>query len=170
MGEARQQEAARPVEKVPGFHKHPSMCLFLPFQHFLHFPGGSVSKESACNVGDQGSTPGLGRSPGGEHGNSLQCSCLETPMDRGAWWATVHGVAKSWTRLSDQAHYFSLHMKCSRKCRILPICFVFLISSPWGDSLGTKDGISEPIPSITGVLALPPPSAHRHRMVGQECL
>ena len=47
----------------------------------------------------QGLISGLGRSPGGGHGNPLQYSCLENPMDRGAWWATVHGVAKSWTQL-----------------------------------------------------------------------
>ena len=51
----------------------------------LGFPGGSDGKESACNVGDLGLIPGLGRSPGGGHGNSLQYSCLENPMDRGAW-------------------------------------------------------------------------------------
>ena len=67
------------------------------------FLGGSVSKESACNVGDLGSIPELGRSPGGGKGYLLQYSSLENPMDRGAWWATVHGVAKTWTRLSDQA-------------------------------------------------------------------
>ena len=57
-------------------------------------------KESACSagdIGDMGSIPGLGRSPGDGHGNPLQYSCLENPMDRGAWWATVHEVAKSWT-------------------------------------------------------------------------
>ena len=69
------------------------------------FPGGSDSKESACNVGDLGSSPGLGRSAGGGHGNPLQYSCLENPMDRGAWCATVHGVAKSWTGLSDYAQH-----------------------------------------------------------------
>ena len=53
------------------------------------------SKESACNVGDLGSIPGLGRSPRGGHGNLLQYSCLENPMDRGAWWATAHMVAES---------------------------------------------------------------------------
>ena len=58
-------------------------------------------KESACNVGDVGSIPGLGRSPGEGNGNPLQCSCLENPMDRGAWWATVHGVTKSQTQMSD---------------------------------------------------------------------
>ena len=49
------------------------------------FPSGSDGKESACNMEDLGSITGLGRSPGGEHGNPLQYSCLETPMDRGAW-------------------------------------------------------------------------------------
>ena len=67
----------------------------------LGFPDGSDSKESACSVGDLVSIPGLGRSPGGGHGNPLQYSCLENPMDRGVWRATVHGVAKSRTRLSD---------------------------------------------------------------------
>ena len=70
-------------------------------KHNLGFPGGSDGKESACNLGDLGSIPGLGRSPGGGHSNPLQCSCLENPMDRRAWWATVHGVAKSWTWLRD---------------------------------------------------------------------
>ena len=59
------------------------------------FPSGSDSKESACSAGDLGSFPGLGRSPGEVNGNILQYSCLENSMDRGAWWATVHGVAKS---------------------------------------------------------------------------
>ena len=54
-------------------------------------------KKSACNVGDLGSIPGLERSPGEGNGYPLQYSCLENPMDRGAWWATVHGVTKSQT-------------------------------------------------------------------------
>ena len=65
------------------------------------FPGGSDGKESACNVGNPGSIPGLGRSTGKGNGYPLQYSCLENPMDRGAWRATVHGIAKSQTRLSD---------------------------------------------------------------------
>ena len=68
------------------------------------FPDGSEVKASACNAGDLGSIPGLGRSPGEGNGNPLQYSCLKNPMDGGAWWATVHGVAKSWTRLSDLTH------------------------------------------------------------------
>ena len=62
---------------------------------------GSDSKEFACNVGDLGSIRGLGTSPGEGNGYPLQYSCLENPMDRGTWWATVHGVAKSWTQPSD---------------------------------------------------------------------
>ena len=61
------------------------------------FPGSSDGEESAWNVGNQGSIPGLGRSPGGGNDNPLQYSCLENPMDRGAWQATVCWVVKSWT-------------------------------------------------------------------------
>ena len=57
----------------------------------LVFPHSSVGKECACNAGDPGSIPGSGRSPGEGNGNPLQYSCLENPMDRGAWQATVHG-------------------------------------------------------------------------------
>ena len=64
---------------------------------YWSFPGVSDSKESACNAGDPGLIPGLGRSPGEGNGNPLQHPCLGNPMDRGAWRATVQGVAKSWT-------------------------------------------------------------------------
>ena len=64
-------------------------------------PDASDSKESTCNVGDPGSIPGSGRSPGEGNGYPLQYSCLENSMERGALWATVHGVAKNQTRLSD---------------------------------------------------------------------
>ena len=57
------------------------------------FPGGSDGKESACSVGDPGSILGLGRCPGGGHSNPLQYSCLQNPINRRAWWATVHGVS-----------------------------------------------------------------------------
>ena len=65
------------------------------------FPCSSLSKESACSAGDQGSIPGLGRCPGEGSGNPLQYPCLENLMDRGTWWAAVHGVAKSRAPLSD---------------------------------------------------------------------
>ena len=67
----------------------------------MGFLGSSAGKESACNAEDLGSIPGLGRFSGEGHGNPLQYSCLENPMDRGAWQAIVHGVTKSQTRLSD---------------------------------------------------------------------
>ena len=67
----------------------------------MGFPGGSAGKESTCNAGDLGSVPGSGRSSGGGHGKPLQYSCLENPMDRGAWRAAVRGVSKSQTQLSD---------------------------------------------------------------------
>ena len=72
--------------------------------HTHRLPWSLSGKKSTCNAGpagDKGSIPGSGRSPGGGHGNSFQYSFLENPMDRGAWWATVHGVAKSWTGLSN---------------------------------------------------------------------
>ena len=62
-------------------------------------PSGSDGKETACNSGDLGSIPRPGRSPGEGNGYPLQYSCLENPVDRGAWQATVHGVAKSWQQL-----------------------------------------------------------------------
>ena len=61
----------------------------------LGIPYSSVGKESACSAGDPGSIPGLGRYPGEGNGNPLQYPCLENLRDRGAWWAAVHGVAKS---------------------------------------------------------------------------
>ena len=67
----------------------------------LLFPGGSDGKASAHNEGDLGSVPGSGRSSGEGNGNPLLYSCLENPMDVGAWWAAVHGVSKNQTRLSD---------------------------------------------------------------------
>ena len=66
------------------------------------FPDGSEVKVSACKAGDLGLIPESGRSPGEGNGNPLQYSCLENSMDGGVWWATVHGVAKSRTRLSER--------------------------------------------------------------------
>ena len=72
----------------------------------MGFPQWLSSKKSACNAGDTGdagSIPGSGRFPGGNHGNLFQYSCLENPMNRGAQWATVHGLTKSQTQLSMHA-------------------------------------------------------------------
>ena len=77
----------------------------------MGFPGGSDLKASAYNAGDLGSIPGSGRSPGEGNGNPLQYSCLENPMDGGAWWATVHRVTKSRTQLSDFT-FFLIYEMC----------------------------------------------------------
>ena len=79
--------------------------LFLRFieEEVLGFPSGPVVKNLPANAGDPDSIPGLGRCPRGGNGNPLQYPHLENPMDRGAWWATVHGVTKSWTWLTDCA-------------------------------------------------------------------
>ena len=76
------------------------MNVFLS-THYRGFPGSSDSKVSAYNAGNLGPIPGSGGSPGEGNGNPFQYSCLENPKDQGAWWATVHGVTKSQTRLSD---------------------------------------------------------------------
>ena len=72
-----------------------------------YFPGGSDSKTSAYNAGDQGSIPGMGRYPGEGNGSLLQYSCLENHMDGEAWKATVHGFAKSWKQLSNFNFHFN---------------------------------------------------------------
>ena len=92
-------------------HLIETLCLFRPWNSwfschlvcsFLGFPRWHSGKEPACNAGvirDTDSIPGWGRSPGGGHGSPVQYSCLENPTDRGAWWATDHGVTKNQTQL-----------------------------------------------------------------------
>ena len=75
---------------------HLAFFFFFKSQH-KGFPGGSDGIESTCNVGDSGSIPGSGRSPGEGNGNPLQYFCLVNPTDTGAWWATAHAIAKSQT-------------------------------------------------------------------------
>ena len=75
--------------------KHLSYHTQRILKGLMGFPGGSDSKESACNAGDLGLIPGSGRFPGEGNGNPLQYSCLENSMDRGAWWATVYAVTES---------------------------------------------------------------------------
>ena len=87
------------------------MCISMMTNKFWHFPwgfpGGLAVKnppamwKTICSAGDTGSVPELGKTPGEGNGNPLQYSCLENSMDKGAWQATVHGVAKSQTRLSN---------------------------------------------------------------------
>ena len=99
------------------------------------FPGGLDSKVSAHDAGDPGSMPGLGRSPGEGNGNPLQYSCLENSMDGGAWWATVHGVTKSQTWLSDFTHFTSCDL--TQMC-LLVYYQIFLVECLWFPSYRTK--------------------------------
>ena len=85
------------------------MNIFHMARVLTGFPGGSDSKESACNARDPGSISGSGRSSGEGNGNPLQYSCLENSMDKGAWQPTVHGVERSYTRLSD-FHFQSINV------------------------------------------------------------
>ena len=85
------------------------------YVYLLLIPGGSEVNASACSAGDPGSIPGSGISPGEGNGNPLQYSWLENPMDGRAWWATVHGVAKSWIRLSYLIFTFIANSHCCTK-------------------------------------------------------
>ena len=96
------------VQTHSGFRKIATMAC-----HVLGFPCGSDGKESACNARDPGLISGSGRSPGEENDNLLQYSCLENSIDRGAWWATVHGVAKSWIPLNNYTFTFMACHKTS---------------------------------------------------------
>ena len=95
------------------------------------------SKESACQCGAAGSIPGLGRSPGRGNGNPLQYSCLESPVDRGTWWAIVHGVTKSRILLSDWAHTRTFMCEWDLRAPILNFHFLLFLFSifcfmvPW---------------------------------------
>ena len=99
----------------------------------LGFPGGTVGKNLPASAGDEGSIPGSGRSSRGGNGNPLKHSCLENPKDRGAWWATVYGVTKSWTRLSAHTHgicymiYEMIYDKIYFSTRVLP-CYNYSVN------------------------------------------
>ena len=95
---------------------------------YYSFPHSSVGKESACNTGHLGLIPGLGRSPGEGNGYPLQYSCLENPMDRGAWQATVHGVtSRTQLRACEHLHAYSRTHTHTLFQIVINVCFVFFI-------------------------------------------
>ena len=112
------------------------------------YPGGSVVKISACQMGDAGLILGLGRFPGGGNGNPLQYSCLENPMDREAWWAAVHGVTDSWIQLSDWAHtqrWLAVTSLKVFKNIVLPWIYVFIhniLKCEWQVSILFLDAVT----------------------------
>ena len=106
----------------------------------MGFPGGSAVKNSpadAGDTGDVGSIPGLGRSPGGGYGSTLQYSCLENPMDRGASQATVHGVTKSQTQLSKHTKYNYIYICADTHTHIHTHIYIFPVLLP-GKSHGWR--------------------------------
>ena len=109
------------------------------------FPDDSDGKESACNAGDLGSTPGLGKSPGEGNSNPLQDSCLKNPMHRGAWRAIVHGVVKSRTRLCDSrtrthTHILDFKLFCSQSLETR-------LSLPWDSLVAQQKGFRPLVPT-----------------------
>ena len=94
--------------------------LLLSYRFRIHSHLGHLRQVAKFGIPREGSILGSGRSPGEEHGNSLQYSCLEHPMGRGAWQATVHSIAKSWTRLKQLSTHTQVH------------CSVFFFFFPWG--------------------------------------
>ena len=134
------------------------------FEFIFVFPDGSEVTMSACNVGDLGSIPGSGRSPGEGNGNPLQCSCLENPRDRGAWWAAAYGVAQSRTRLKRLSSSSS-----SSSIACLSVSFLQQLASPrlvvqrlkrlpamwetWVLSLGWEDPLEKETATLSSTLA-----------------
>ena len=99
--------SARDLGSIPGLWRSPGERIGYPLQYSWAFLVAQTVKKSTCKAGDLGLILGLGRSPEGGHDNPLQYSCLENSMDRGAWWAAVHGVTKSWTWLRN-------YIQCNR--------------------------------------------------------
>ena len=98
------------------------MGIFCAMVFWGGLHGGSDGKESICNEGDLGSVPGLGQCPGGWHSNPLQYSCLENPMDRGAWRATVHGVSES-----DKTE----HLSTAQHVLVIYFCVINYLKVQW---------------------------------------
>ena len=98
MGHHRKSQALTPLSRPVACFYGNQQLLWGEFC-ITGFPGGSDSKESACNAGEQESIPGLGRCPGEENGYAFQYSCLKNPRDEGAWWAATYGVTQSQTQL-----------------------------------------------------------------------
>ena len=119
----------------------------------MGFPGGSEGKTSAYNAGHLGSIPGSGRSPGELNGYPLQYSCLENSMDRGDWWATVHGITKNRTRLSDFHPFtpsliYNWAFPVAQRLKRLPA-----MQETWIRPLGREDPLEKEMSTHSSILA-----------------
>ena len=134
----------RDPDLIPGSGRSTAEWIKLPTPEFLGFPGGSDREVSDGNVGDLGSIPGSGISPGGRNGNPCQYSCLENSMDRGAWWATVHGVAE--LDMTERLHFTSIQGE-SHPPGLLLCSFGLLQVFP-GGSVVKNPGDASSIPGL----------------------
>ena len=105
----------------------------------MGFPGGSAVKNPPSSAGNSGLIPGFGRSPGGRNGNPFQYSCLGNPMDRGTWWAIVHGVAKGWTLFNDLM---------IEQQKVMPRSFPGKVSAALVQYLPANEGDTSSIPGL----------------------
>ena len=115
------------------------VCVYLCVCTCIRLPWWLRWESVVCNAGDPGSIPESGRSPGEGNGSPRQCSCLENPMDRGAWWVTVHGVAKSRTRLSNVTFFHMLPTQGTQET--------------WVRSLGREDPLGEGTATLSSIPA-----------------
>ena len=141
------------LNSIPLVYIYPYSSTTLFWLHinnfWLGFPRGSDGKEYTCNAGDLDSIPGLGRSPGEGNSYPLQYSGLGNSMDRGAWQATVHGVAKSWTQLSDShSLHFWLHKTVTKRFTDKDVNHSYLRTPQvWRTALHLRSAASFPVRS-----------------------
>ena len=102
------QKELEMTEHTHAWWRHREKSVFEALSGSEGFPGGSEAKVSACNVGDLGSIPGSGRSPGEGNGNTLQYSCLENPMGGGVWWATIQSTGCKESDTTERLHFHFL--------------------------------------------------------------
>ena len=130
--------------------------------HHCLSAGSSGGRESACSAGDLGSIPGLGRSPGEGDDNPLKYSCLENPMDRGAWWATVYRLAKSQTRLTDTDTHTHTHTHTHPPLMLVSVLPLLLSSSKWFSTLLPEQHFQKPDPASLLLIILQ--TCHSHKI------
>ena len=136
------------VSQTPRNYSHSSACQMISY-YLLQIWASPVAQWQRIHLqegdtGNVGPIPGLGRSPGEGHGNSLQYSCLGNPMDRGAWWATVHRVAKSWTRLKQLSTHIQTKVMFPQNVELISMSFCCYPDLVFRISATQKENLSSP--------------------------